>query len=139
MNEGTRVLVVEDSFYDRQLVKEKLEGRCNLTMVDCLTSAAKELREKDFDVIMLDMGLPDTAGDTDTISKIKALRKNAALVIISGNDDPTFIRDSIRGSANGYIVKGRQDRTYALIVSEIDRAIDNHDSFVAISKHGVQP
>jgi len=126
MNANTTILLVEDDRYQAELIQLRIGTRCKLIIVDCMLRAVEWLKNNHADAILLDVGLPDTANDLDSIKQIKVVRGKSAIVILSGNGDPNFIRDAIRSSANGFLSKGHGDRTYLDIATEVDKAIENN-------------
>lgn len=126
MNASTKILLVDDDERYAELIKWRMGKNCDIHSVHCMTDAIAWLKFNKVACILLDVGLPDTVGDLDSIEQIKKVRDRAAIVILSGNGDAEFIRNAIRSNVNGYLSKGRGDRTYMDISMEIDKAIENH-------------
>jgi DNA-binding response OmpR family regulator len=61
-----RLLLVEDepgfARFLREMFKEKGSAETELTHVDCMADAEKQLADNTFDIILLDPGLPDSQG-----------------------------------------------------------------------------
>jgi len=69
-----RVLVVEDSRAESELVRHALTGhavRFDLELVAGLGQALSALGRSRFDAVLLDLGLPDSEG-LDTLSAVRA-------------------------------------------------------------------
>ena len=70
-----------------------------------LASALKILQEKTFQLILLDLGLPDSRG-LATFEKIVAAYPEIACVILSGTDDEALALEAVKKGAQDYVVKG---------------------------------
>lgn len=70
-----------------------------------LESALKILQEKTFQLILLDLGLPDSRG-LGTFEKVIAAHPEIACVILSGMDDEALSLEAVRKGAQDYVVKG---------------------------------
>jgi DNA-binding NarL/FixJ family response regulator len=57
-----------------------------------------------FDLILLDLGLPGLSG-LDALAEIKRTFDSAAVVIVSGEEAPSLVRDAISAGAAGYVPK----------------------------------
>ena len=87
------VLLVEDNRGDARLVREifKEQGLHDivLTHMECMGDAEKHLAENAFDVILLDLGLPDAHG-LKAVQRTVAAAPRAPLVVLSGMDDESM-------------------------------------------------
>lgn len=70
-----------------------------------LQSALQMLQEKTFQVILLDLGLPDSQG-LGTFERISEAHPEIACVILSGNDDEALSLEAVQKGAQDYVVKG---------------------------------
>jgi len=120
-----KVLFIEDEANYRELVTRHLLDDFEVNEATTLEEGIKWLRKNEADAILLDLGLPDSQPQS-TLSEVKKHRNCAAVVIVSGSDDPELIRKCILDTASGYLVKGRDDRKPMLIVKEIMDAIRNN-------------
>jgi DNA-binding NarL/FixJ family response regulator len=57
-----------------------------------------------FDLVLLDLGLPGLSG-LDALGEIKRAFDSAAVVIVSGEEAPSLVRDAISAGAGGYVPK----------------------------------
>lgn len=110
--ESIRVLLVEDDEIDRRLV-ERLLTRCpqRLKFViessDTLSGALEHLNKAKFDIVIADLGLPDSSG-IETVRKISELNPNIAIVVLTGLDDEETGLLAIKNGAADYLVKGKE-------------------------------
>jgi CheY-like chemotaxis protein len=65
-NNAIKILLVEDNLGDAGLLREVFKRQrsqvIGLTHVECMSDAEKQLAENEFDIILLDLGLPDAQG-----------------------------------------------------------------------------
>lgn len=120
-----KVLFIEDEANYRELVTRHLREDFEVNEATTLQDGINWLQNNEADAILLDLGLPDSQAHS-TLTEVKKHRKCAAVVIVSGSDDPELIRQCILDTASGYLVKGRDDRKPLLIVNEIMDAIRNN-------------
>ncbi|HLJ90577.1 MAG TPA: response regulator [Candidatus Angelobacter sp.] len=110
------VLLVEDNVIDARLISGYLKGpseglKCK--HVNALGDALQLLKSVQFDVILLDLNLEDSAG-YETFSRIRPAASKAAIVVLSGSDDEELAIRTVREGAQDYLVKGSFDRRLLL-------------------------
>jgi two-component system cell cycle sensor histidine kinase/response regulator CckA len=110
--EGIRVLLVEDNPGDvrliQELVREFGDGLLVLENVDRLAIALERLSKEHFDVVLLDLSLPDEQGIA-TLQRAHALAPKAPIVVLTGHDDEALAVKAVRMGAQDYLVKGQVD------------------------------
>src|SRR5579864_8662955 len=110
--EGIRVLLVEDNPGDarlfRELVRDTSAGRLALDHATRLDTALDRLTREHFDVMLLDLSLPDEQGLT-TLTRAHAHAPNVPIVVLTGLDDEALAVKAVRAGAQDYLVKGRVD------------------------------
>jgi two-component system cell cycle sensor histidine kinase/response regulator CckA len=110
--EGIRALLVEDNPGDArlffELVRETGAGYLKLEHVDRLDKALARLSDEHFDVVLLDLSLPDEQGLT-TLLRTHAHAPKVPIVILTGLDDEAVAVRAVRAGAQDYLVKGRVD------------------------------
>ena len=107
MKEIYQTLLVEDDPGDVELVREYLsnEKRFSIVHVDTLSSALEHLHIKKFDIIILDLGLPDSVG-IETINKMKEYALDTPIVVLTGNDDEEIGLKAVKSGAQDFVIKG---------------------------------
>ncbi len=108
-NSTYRILLVEDNPGDRHLMRALMvKGRISLDHyfeVGDLASALEALNELFPDVVLLDLGLPDTQG-LDGVRKVVKEYPAATLLVVTGDNDPRKGLQAIQEGAQDYLVKG---------------------------------
>ena len=121
------VLLVEDNPADAYLVRDMLaegasEGaRFTVTHVDRLAKALEQVADTAFDVVLLDLSLPDAHG-IEIVTHLHAAAPRVPIVIMSGNQDETQAIRGVREGAQDYLVKGRVESD--LLVRSLRYAIE---------------
>lgn len=80
-----RVLHVEDDTDLHQVVKAMVADRFDFELVTTLREALARVAQERFDVVILDLGLPDGSG-WDLLPEIRARQPDARVVVLSGAD-----------------------------------------------------
>ncbi len=103
------VLLVEDNPGDARLIREMLrEGcgdRCRLEHVDRLSLAMDRLSRDRFDLVLLDLSLPDAQG-LEAFRQLHAHAPEVPVVMLTGLDDEDLARRSVQEGAQDYLPKG---------------------------------
>lgn len=104
----THILVVEDNYQDFIIFKEILshirDFFIQIDHADSLDMALSKVDAADYDIIFLDLFLPDSYGQ-DTFTEVHSKTKSP-IVILSGLSDKKIALDIVKQGAQDYIVKG---------------------------------
>src|SRR5271156_296613 len=103
------VLLVEDNPGDARLLREMLrEGAAaaEVKHVGCIRDAEKNLSEFIFDLVLLDLGLPDVQG-LEALRRARALTPNTPVVVLTGLDDESISTQALQEGAQDYLIKGQ--------------------------------
>ncbi|ARU54173.1 response regulator receiver [Oleiphilus messinensis] len=100
------VLIVEDDPEMRSLLRKTLSqiGVSRIGEAEDGNNAIQKYLEEFYDIVMLDIGLPDMDG-LKLLSSFKRLKKDAFVVLVTGDDSIESIQTAISSGANGYVVK----------------------------------
>jgi PAS domain S-box-containing protein len=105
-----KALLVEDNPMDVRLIREMLKElparTLQLEQAGRLDSAMERLRQETFDVVLLDLGLPDSQG-METLTLIQKASRGVPIVVLTSFDDERFALEAVRTGAQDYLVKGR--------------------------------
>jgi len=104
-----RVLLIEDDPDDVFLLKESLAEvsavKVKLACADRLSNGLIQLAEQSYDVILLDLNLPDSRG-LETLNSIIEEFPKIPVVVLSGLVDDFTTLEAVRQGAQDYLVKG---------------------------------
>lgn len=143
-NRVFRVLLVEDDPGDagliRRALRDKRFGVFECVWVSTLAEALEKLAEERFDVMLLDLSLPDSSGQ-DTVRAGLVGAGGIPLVVLTGRDDADFALGVLDLGAQDYLVKGAFDDDvliralrYALARSQAEQALrENRELLQAIT------
>ena len=132
--EPIRVLLIEDNPADARLIEIMLAEtnntlRFEFSWVDNLTAGIAHIRSGDVDVVLLDLGLPESTG-LETLQRLRDGTRVATLVVLSGLTDEGIAVQALRSGAQDYLVKGRVDS--ALLIRAIRYAIERSQAEEAL-------
>ena len=107
-----RVLLVEDDANDAAFLKACLRRQdakaVELVRVASMASAVDTLKENQFDVVLLDLNLPDSTGQ-ESVHGIKNADSNVPIVVLSGEGDEDFAIEILNRGVQDYLVKWEGD------------------------------
>jgi two-component system, cell cycle sensor histidine kinase and response regulator CckA len=112
MTSTIKVLLVEDNPGDALLIKEMLSEIDDEFQISHATGLAESLDSLDkngFDVVLLDLCLPDSQG-IDTFNTINSYAPDLPIIILTGLNDDIFAVTAVRRGAQDYLVKGEVNR-----------------------------
>jgi CheY-like chemotaxis protein/anti-sigma regulatory factor (Ser/Thr protein kinase) len=81
-------------------------------------AALSHIREKSFDLILLDLGLPRVGG-LDVLSEIRKLESPPRVIVVTADDTPGTVLQAIRDRAYQYIVKPTPPKTIVEFVQQV--------------------
>lgn len=108
----TEILLVEDNTADARLIEEYVTeqswptiepNRPSIDHVERL-AAARDALTDDIDLVLLDLGLPDSTG-VETLDAILSVGSSAPVVVLTGLDDEGVGVDAVEHGAQDYLVK----------------------------------
>jgi PAS domain S-box-containing protein len=101
-----RILLVEDNPGDARLIREVLRyaSEIELHTVDRLSLAVDHLALQETDVVLLDLGLPDSRG-LESLQAVYKAAPQVPIVVLTGQDDETIAMQAIRQGAQEYLTK----------------------------------
>ena len=136
-----KVLLIEDSPGDARLIREFLaEARGAAFDVECadrLSAGLARLAEGGIDVVLLDLGLPDSRG-LDTLVQARIPAQGLPIVVLTGLDNETLGTEALRAGAQDYLVKGQVDSN--LLARSVRYAIERKRAQTALgeSRHFIE-
>ena len=107
-----QVLLVEDNPGDAVLFQEMLAEAdpdgFSLRRAETLLEALDQIAEHSFDVIALDLNLPDSHG-LETFTAMRSYAPRTPVVLLTGNDDDALAVAAVEAGAEDYLVKDNLD------------------------------
>ncbi len=108
------ILLIEDSRVCVSTMTEALESishcSCQVTFATTMARAKELITERGFDVILADLGLPDSSG-VGTIVTLASLTPDTPIVAHTANDSVNMLMSCIEAGCDGYLVKGEVSPT----------------------------
>ena len=106
------LLLVEDNAGDARLLREMLNDagahRAELKHAESMTEAERHLAEHVFDLVLLDLGLPDSEG-LEAVRRARIVAPHVPLVVLTGRDDELLAARALQEGAQDYLIKGQLD------------------------------
>ncbi|MEO8225478.1 MAG: EAL domain-containing protein [Gammaproteobacteria bacterium] len=103
-----KLLLVEDNAADVEFLAASLRrqraGDVEIVSVPTLALAAEQLGLDKFDVVLLDLNLPDGSG-MQCLDAIQAVDNEVPIVVLSGHDNEDFAVGILNKGAQDYLVK----------------------------------
>jgi PAS domain S-box-containing protein len=107
-----RIILVEDSPSDAQLLQDTLQeasvSRFEFVLAERLDQTLARLQTESFDVVLLDLSLPDSRG-SDTFLRVRAAAPRLPIVVLTGVEDELVGLDAVRHGVQDYLIKGQAD------------------------------
>jgi two-component system chemotaxis response regulator CheY len=99
-------MVVEDEPVMQERLVDMLyrAGASQVEACEDAASARSFFADRVFQIILLDLGLPDGDGH-ELMEEFKALRDDQHIVLVTADDSIESIQKAISAGANGYVVK----------------------------------
>lgn len=108
IQEMRRALVVEYNLGTAEALMQMLAypglGGCEVVHVEQLADAEKKLKQQHFDVVLLDLHLPDSWG-LDTFLKLHADFPDIPVILLAAVDDENIARRAMEAGAEDYLLK----------------------------------
>ena len=131
-----KVLLVEDDEIDKLMVERTLT-KCSRFIefatdsAGSLSEANESLNTMEYDVVLLDLMLPDSDG-LETVRRIKEINLHTPIVVLTGLDDEQAGLSAINDGAMDYLVKGQISDN--MLIRTIRYAIERNRMQLALQK-----
>ncbi len=106
-----RVLLVDDDGQYAAFVRAQLDDGAIAISVDCAptaTAAVVAIEHGAFDVVLLDLALPDSEG-LATVDRLLGTGHVLPIIVLTSTDDDTIGLQAVQRGAQDYLVKSRTD------------------------------
>ncbi|MCB1199783.1 MAG: response regulator [Leptospiraceae bacterium] len=103
---NTRVFIVDDSGYMRQVIRKHLENKGYEIIGEAQDGleAIQKYQELKPDITTMDISMKKVGG-IEATKKIKAIDPNARIIIVSALGESRFIKEAIQAGAHDFIIK----------------------------------
>jgi two-component sensor histidine kinase len=108
---GIRIFVIEDNVGDLVLIREMMKDsglEFEMESSQTLKEGLKTFKELDYDILLLDLGLPDSDG-IETFLKAQAELSDKTIIILTGLSDEEQGTMAVSKGAQDYLIKGQID------------------------------
>ena len=116
-----RVLVVDEDESVHQIIKNRL---CDCARVSayCAAQALDALHSHVFDIVLLDLNLPDQSGFA-VLDQIRKRDPDVVVLVLSGLSDPPSVVEAMRRGATDFLVKSSDtyDRLQGVVQGVLQR------------------
>lgn len=120
-----KILLIEDNKGDQLLIKEYLKGQKvidEIVIAETLSNAFELLTKlNDYDVIVLDLNLPDASG-VELVSAIIEKASKIPVIVLTGYNNSEFGTQTIQIGASDYLIK--DDLNSGNILKSINYSIE---------------
>src|SRR5258705_1964154 len=105
-----RVLVIEDNLVDARLIQIMVSDAgghaFEIERADRLSLGLQRLKSEKFDIVLLDLSLPDSHG-LSTFARVHQEFPQIPIIVMSGLDDERVAVNAVHEGAQDYLVKGQ--------------------------------
>ncbi|MFW5666165.1 MAG: diguanylate cyclase domain-containing protein [Coleofasciculus sp.] len=105
-----KILLIEDNRVEAELIQELFSelnpNQFAITHAQRLSQGIKKLIEFTFDIILLDLSLPDSQG-LNTVIQVKAKAPTTPIVVLTSLNDQKLAIQVVREGAQDYLIKGQ--------------------------------
>jgi signal transduction histidine kinase len=126
------VLLLEDNPGDARLIEHHVNNPnvqafvddVSLTHVKTLTDGLEELESNLYDVLLLDLGLPESTG-IETLERVAETDPDLPIIVLTGLDNEQVAVQAIQAGAQDYLQKGNLDSDR--LVRALRYAVERHE------------
>jgi two-component system response regulator NreC len=118
---SVRVVIVDDHAVVRSGLRLLLDAEDDIETVGEAGTAREavfEVRAHKPDVVLMDVVLPDRSGIEATPNVLKEA-PDAKVLVLSMQDDPSYVRQAFAAGASGYVLKEAADSEVVAAVREV--------------------
>jgi len=105
-----RVLIIEDTSVDRHMLESMLSKSSGITSflksAASMSEAVKLLEQHDFDVVVLDLDLPDSQGEA-TLKNLREISSKISIVVNTGAYEDDLGLKTLGWGAQDFLIKGK--------------------------------
>ena len=120
-----RILIVDDHAVVRAGVRHFIDDVQNMEVTGeaaTADAAVRLMRAEEFDVVLLDIGMPDKSG-VEILAQIRRERPGLPVLILSMHPESRYAVQLLRGGASGYVQK---DALGTDLIEAIETTVRGH-------------
>jgi diguanylate cyclase (GGDEF)-like protein/PAS domain S-box-containing protein len=106
----TKILLIEDNISDAELLRvflSRVEGQgFSLHLAERLSKGLADLQEQNFDVVLVDLNLPDSHG-IETAFAVRKYSERIPIIVLTGFDDEDMAIKALQMDIQDYLIKGQ--------------------------------
>jgi PAS domain S-box-containing protein len=110
MQERINILLIEDNPADSELIRIFLKGsysnKCVVTTANSLTKGIELLPATVYDVVIVDLSLPDSSG-LDTFNSVYEKALHIPIIVLTGMEDESIGINAVKLGAQDFLLKGK--------------------------------
>ena len=129
------ILLIEDYQFDKDLIMEMLSSVSDftfkLTHETRFKKGLEHFDNSDFDIILLDLNLPDSKGFVTVVRAIETKTK-VPIIVLTGNENKEIGISAVKEGVQDYIVKG--SITGEVMVEKLKYAIERQKLVIELEK-----
>lgn len=122
-----KVLLIEDNAGDAFLMKfyigESQAPKFDITHVETIAAAFEQLNNTVFDIVLMDLNLPDSLG-MESVKKLMEKYPDNLVIVLTGLIDERVGLETVRYGAQDFLVKGKFDSK--VLISSITFAFERY-------------
>ena len=128
-----RILQIEDDSGDaehlRELLSEVKGIHTEMIPARTLSAGLERLSRENIDIVLLDLGLPDSRG-LETFIRVHTPYPDTPIIVLTGLHDEELALSAMRSGAQDYLVKGQADSS--LLLKSMLYAIERQRLFMEL-------
>lgn len=129
-----QILLIEDNPGDARIVEILLEEsdlpNCKIFHYQTLGEGVNALTEHDFDVVLLDLSLPDSRG-FETLQRLISAKPDVNVVVMTGYTDKALGLNAVKAGAQDFLMKGGFDAE--LLTKTLRYAIERKNVLIKLA------
>ncbi len=131
-----KVCLIDDNPDDALLIREMLQEAKGTSFTfhhsPLFFEGLDHLKEDPADVVLLDLGLPDSYG-LDSITKLHQDFPDIPIIVLTSAQDETMGVNAVQAGAQDYLIKGKVDSRN--LIRAIDYSIQRHSTRVELHRY----
>ena len=131
-----RLLIADDHAVLRAGLKLLINAQSDMEVVGAAADGPGTVslaQELDADVVLLDLSMPGARG-TVIIERLVRLNPRPRILVLTGYEDPAYLRSTLQAGASGYIVKSVADVDLLTAI----RIVHRGGTFLKLTRPGEQ-